>query len=98
MKQEFNKKMAIVVNKNLESWQVLNTVSRIAAYLGNKMKDRFDTGEYFQTKDNKNHPIKWMMRLSTWELVYLEKMKKLESLQKNSAFGSNFLLDGKVIL
>lgn len=54
--QDFSKKMAIVVDKNLQSWQVLNCVAHIVAYLGNKMKDKFDTGDYFETKDGKLHP------------------------------------------
>ena len=53
MTQDFSKRIAIVVDKNLPSWQVLNTVAHISAYLGDKMKDKFDTGEYFKTKDNK---------------------------------------------
>lgn len=56
MKQDFSKKIVIVVNKNLESWQVLNAVAHISAFIGNKMKDRFDTGEYFETKDGQYHP------------------------------------------
>lgn len=56
MKQDFNKRIAIIVNRNLESWQVLNTVAHIAAYLGNKMQDKFDTGDFFETKDGAKHP------------------------------------------
>lgn len=56
MKQDFSKRIAIVVNKKLENWQVLNTVAHISAYLGNKMQDKFDTGDYFETRDNKLHP------------------------------------------
>lgn len=56
MMQDFSKKIAIVVDKNLESWQVLNCVAHISAYIGNKMKDKFDTGDFFETKDGKLHP------------------------------------------
>ncbi len=56
MLQDFSKRMAIVVSKDLPSWQALNTVGHIAAYLGNKMKDSFDTGEHFITQDGKIHP------------------------------------------
>ncbi len=56
MQQDFSKKIAIVVNKSLENWQVLNTVAHVSAYLGNKMKDQFDTGDYFETKEGKRHP------------------------------------------
>lgn len=56
MQQDFTKRIAIVVNRELEEWQVLNVVSHISAYLGNKMTDKFDTGDYFETKDGKLHP------------------------------------------
>jgi hypothetical protein len=54
--QDFSKKITIVVRRDLENWQVLNTVGHIAAYFGNQLKDEFDTGEYFVTKDGVNHP------------------------------------------
>src|SRR3989344_5950924 len=56
MKQDFDNKIAIVVNKELEQWQVLNTVAHISAYLGHKLEDKFDTGDFFVTKDKINHP------------------------------------------
>ncbi len=55
-KQDFGQKAAIVVNKELEQWQVLNTVAHIAAYIGRKLEDNFGTGENFVTQDNINHP------------------------------------------
>ena len=54
--QDFSKKIAIVLRKDLENWQALNTTAHISAFLGNKIKDDFDSGEYFTTKDSKNHP------------------------------------------
>lgn len=54
--QDFTRKMVIVVNRELPSWQVLNTVAHISAYLGNKMETSFDTGTAFMTKDGKEHP------------------------------------------
>lgn len=45
MKQDFSKKIAIIVDRKLESWQVFNTIAHIAAYIGNKMEDKFDTGD-----------------------------------------------------
>ena len=54
--QDFTRKMVIVVRNDLPSWQVLNTVSHIAAYLGNKMKVPFDTGEWFMTHDGVRYP------------------------------------------
>jgi hypothetical protein len=54
--QDFTKRMAIVVREDLPGWQVTNTVAHIAAYLGNKMKDPFDTGDSFVTEDGVLHP------------------------------------------
>lgn len=56
MEQDFSRRMAVVINKDLPSWQVLNSVGHIAAFLGNKINTPFDTGEYFVTKDGVNHP------------------------------------------
>jgi hypothetical protein len=56
MKQDFSKKIVVVVNKELEQWQVLNTVSHISAYIGHALENNFGTGELFVTKDDKNHP------------------------------------------
>ncbi len=54
--QDFSKKVTIVVRKDVEPWQVLNTVAHVSAYFGNQMEDDFDTGEFFITKDGVNHP------------------------------------------
>jgi hypothetical protein len=56
MLQDFSKKMVIVVRNDLPSWQVLNTVAHASAYLGNKMKEPFDTGASFFSKDGVDHP------------------------------------------
>jgi hypothetical protein len=56
IKQDFSKKVVIVVNKELENWQVLNTVAHISAYIGNKLGGSFSTGDDFITKDDKKHP------------------------------------------
>lgn len=51
-KQDFSKKIVIVVNKNLEGWQLTNTIAHISAYLGNKINpSRFRSKEKFITKD-----------------------------------------------
>ncbi|HZP55859.1 MAG TPA: DUF2000 domain-containing protein [Candidatus Saccharimonadales bacterium] len=55
-KQDFERKIVIVVNKELEQWQVLNTVAHISAYIGHRLGKDFDTDEYFVTNDGKNHP------------------------------------------
>lgn len=56
MAQDFNHRISIAVNKELPSWQVLNTVAHIAAYFGNKMGEQFDTGEYFKSRDGSTYP------------------------------------------
>ena len=54
--QDFSRRMVIVVRKDIETWQVTNAVSHIAAYLGNKMNEPFDTGGYFISKDKIKYP------------------------------------------
>ncbi len=55
-KQDFTKKIVIVLNDEIERWQVVNAVAHISAYLGHKIAEVFDTGEYFMTQDSKKHP------------------------------------------
>ncbi|MBI3421080.1 MAG: DUF2000 domain-containing protein [Candidatus Sungbacteria bacterium] len=63
MQQDFTRKMAVVVRKDLPSWQAMNTVGHCSAYLGNKMREPFDTGDCFSTKGhlaiprNSQYPI-----------------------------------------
>lgn len=77
MPQDFSKKMTIVVRDDMASWQLTNTVAHIAAFLGNKMQDPFDTGEFFVSKDGVNFP-----RNSQFGIVALkaskEELKALE--------------------
>lgn len=54
--QDFTRRMAIVVRKDIEGWQATNAIAHIAAYLGNKMHEPFDTGEFFETQDGARHP------------------------------------------
>jgi len=54
--QDFSKKIVIVINKTLEQWQVLNTVAHISAYIGHKLGDDFDSGDFFETQDDIKHP------------------------------------------
>lgn len=56
MPQDFTKKMSMVLAEGLASWQLTNTVAHIGAYIGNKMPERFDTGEFFVSKDGMNLP------------------------------------------
>ena len=56
MTQDFSKKITIVLREDFASWQLTNTIGHIAAYLGNKMEEPFDTGEKFVTKDGQSIP------------------------------------------
>jgi len=51
MTQDFNHRISIVINRELPSWQVLNTVAHISSYFGNKLGAEFDTGENFISQD-----------------------------------------------
>jgi hypothetical protein len=76
MNQDFSKKIVIVIREDLPSWQVLNTVAHISAYLGNRIKEGFDTGEHFVTSDGAKHP-----RNSQYAIVALSaKSSQLPSL------------------
>ncbi|MBP9758754.1 lysine--tRNA ligase [Candidatus Dojkabacteria bacterium] len=65
-KQDFSKKIVIVVNRELENWKIGNTIGHISAYLGNKINS-FATGENFVTKDEKDHP-----RNTQYPIIVLE--------------------------
>lgn len=79
MAQDFSKKMTIVLREDLASWQLTNTVGHIAAYLGNKMKELFDTGESFVSKDGMSFP-----RNSQFAVVALKASRQeLKSLNNN---------------
>jgi len=54
-KQDFTKRMVLVVNQDIQNWQVANAASHMSAYLGRSI-NHFDTGEYFETKDNQKYP------------------------------------------
>ncbi|MDQ7021259.1 MAG: DUF2000 family protein [Candidatus Dojkabacteria bacterium] len=54
--QDYDNRIAIIVNRDLENWQIANTVAHVSAYLGHKLDEKFATGENFVTKDGKNHP------------------------------------------
>lgn len=56
MKQDFTKRISVVLNKQLPSWQVLNTLAHISAYFGHYLGENFDSGQFFVTQDGKNLP------------------------------------------
>lgn len=69
--QDFSRKMTIVIRNDVASWQLTNTVAHIAAYLGNKLTEPFDTGSSFVSKDGKNFP-----RNSQYAIVALKASKE----------------------
>lgn len=69
--QDFSKKAVIAVRRDLEPWQVLNTVAHIAGYLCNKVGADFDTGEFFISKGGLEHP-----RNSQYAIVVVEAKKE----------------------
>jgi len=63
----------------MASWQLTNTVGHISAYLGNKMEEPFDTGDFFESKDGTKIP-----RNSQFPIVVLKAKKvQLDTLAKN---------------
>lgn len=54
--QDFSQRLVIVVRKDIEGWQVANTIAHISAYTGNKLKDSFGTGESFAFSDGVEIP------------------------------------------
>ena len=68
--QDFSRKMSIVVREDVASWQLTNTVGHVAAYLGNKMSEQFDTGDSFVSKDSIHFP-----RNSQFPIVVLRATK-----------------------
>lgn len=54
--QDFTQKIVIVINKTLETWEAFNATAHIAAYIGNHLRNGFNTGEFFTTKDGQNYP------------------------------------------
>lgn len=56
MTQDFDHKISICIRKDLPEWQLINTAAHIAAYFGNKLGDKFGTGDYFVTNDKIDLP------------------------------------------
>lgn len=79
IKQDFTKRMTIVVDKVVRDWKLLNTVGHIAAFLGNKMDGEFTTGDYFETKDK----VKYFRNCQYPIIVLSAAREKLRILLKN---------------
>jgi lysyl-tRNA synthetase class 2 len=54
--QDFSRKMVIVVDENLENWQKANSIGHVSAYLGNQLREKFGTGEFFTAEDGTKYP------------------------------------------
>lgn len=53
-KQDFDRKMVLVLDEDLAGWKVTNTVGHLSAYLGNRIeKGDIVSRETFETKDGK---------------------------------------------
>ncbi len=55
-KQDFSKRIVILVNRELPSWKVLNTVGHISAHFGYHLEEKFRTQPYFKTLDGSEIP------------------------------------------
>ncbi len=89
--QDFSRKMVIIVNRELPSWQAMNTVAHVSGYISHKIADTFDTGEYFVTKDNINHP-----RNSQYPFIILsakpgQMVNLMEKVRKSSLLYHGFI-------
>lgn len=86
-KQDFENRIAILVNKELPTWQVLNTVGHISAYFGYHLGDNFGTAPYFKTLDgieiprNSQYPI-IILSASSEELQAFDHEVESENVQK----------------
>lgn len=55
-KQDKTKKAVIILNKELEGWQLTNTISHLSAYLGNQIGNNFSSRPSFVSKDGIEFP------------------------------------------
>src|SRR5437763_12051262 len=71
--QDFTRKIVIVVNKELEQWQVLNTVAHISAFIGNKMPVNLTPGPNSQALDRKSTRLNSSHRCISYAVFCLKK-------------------------
>lgn len=55
-KQDFTRRIVILVNQELPAWKVLNTVGHISAHFGSHLGEEFRTQPYFKTLDGAEIP------------------------------------------
>lgn len=82
-KQDLSKKMVLILNKDIEGWQLINTIGHLSAYLGNNIpKDMFQSTDAFILKDgsinsNSQYPVVALEASSTQLSNLLLKVEEL---------------------
>ena len=56
MQQDFTRRITIIARSDIESWQSVNAIAHIAAFIGNKLGDKFGTGENFTSENATHYP------------------------------------------
>jgi lysyl-tRNA synthetase class 2 len=82
MKQDKTQKMVLVISKDLEGWQLTNTIGHLSAYLGSKIGNELVSRATFETKDeqeivaNSQYPIITMVAKPGQMLNFLNKVEE----------------------
>jgi hypothetical protein len=76
MTQDFSRRMAIVVRKDIEPWQATNTIAHIAAKLG-RAAEQFETGESFITNEGFAIPRNSQYPIIVFQTEGAEKLRSL---------------------
>lgn len=82
IKQDFSRKIVLIVNKELSGWKLTNTIAHLSAYLGNKIKkEQFHSQPKFILKDgeintNSQYPIITLTASSQQLFNLLTKLEK----------------------
>ena len=78
MEQDFSRRLSIVVRKDIESWQVTNTIAHIAAKVSRAV-ETFETRPTFQTKDGVTTPTNSQYPIMVFQTEGVEKLRALIS-------------------
>lgn len=81
--QDFSRRISIVVNKQLETWQALNAIAHISANFGDYLGENFATDKAFVTSDQKQIP-----RNTQYPIIIFE--SNFERLQEFAQESFNF--------
>ncbi len=74
MAQDFSRRLAIVVRRDIESWQTTNTIAHIAGRLGHDIKE-YLTGKIFTTKDGMSVPRNSQYPIIVFQTEGIEKLR-----------------------